>query len=504
MEKKLNMPRRLIYLILAIFFLLSSCSGAGLPELTAAAPTVVPNPSALTSRTAISASSGILTVTPTIPFSPVSTQIPPPISVRPLYTLNASLDYASHSIAVDETIFYRNSSGVTLPELVLAVEPNIWAGSFVMGGVLINGQNPGKISLAGDRLVVPLGNPLVPGGSLTMSIQYNLHLPAADRHHLFGFNTRQINLVDWYPFIVPYSGGWILHPPADVGEHLTYDVADFDVTVTLVAPSIPIVLAASAPAEMSPGSWHYRLQNVRTFVLSASPSYKTVSITNGGVTITSYFFSGDESPAGAVLDATTRAVIIYGDIFGSYQHSSLSTVESPFFDGMEYDGLFFLSQEYYASYDGTLLNNLVDIAVHETAHQWWFGLVGNDQAMEPWLDEALATYSEELFYEKNLPQISAWWKFRVESFSPAGWVDTDIYDGVNFRIYANAVYLRGAQFLEALRKKIGDGAFFAFLKDYAIQMSGKRATAEDFFSILGTHTSVNIMDLISSYFQHPQ
>jgi aminopeptidase N len=169
---------------------------------------------------------------------------------------------------------------------------------------------------------------------------------------------------------------------------------------------------------------------------------------------------------------------------------------------MEYDGLYFLSQDYYASYDGTMLTNLVDLAVHETAHQWWFGMVGNDQAMEPWLDEALATYSEELFYEQHLPQISTWWFFRVESFSPAGWVDTDIYDGINFRTYANAVYLRGAQFLEALRKRIGDPAFFAFLKDYATQMSGKLATGEDFFRILRAHTSINIKDLISSYFQY--
>jgi len=46
---------------------------------------------------------------------------------------------------------------------------------------------------------------------------------------------------------------------------------------------------------------------------------------------------------------------------------------------MEYDGLFFLSRDYYTAENGTVLNNLIDIAVHETAHQWWFGLVGNDQ-----------------------------------------------------------------------------------------------------------------------------
>ena len=31
---------------------------------------------------------------------------------------------------------------------------------------------------------------------------------------------------------------------------------------------------------------------------------------------------------------------------------------------------------------------------HETAHQWFYSLVGNDQARDPWLDEGLATWAE--------------------------------------------------------------------------------------------------------------
>ena len=31
---------------------------------------------------------------------------------------------------------------------------------------------------------------------------------------------------------------------------------------------------------------------------------------------------------------------------------------------------------------------------HEVAHQWFYGLVGNDQGRDPWLDEGVATYAE--------------------------------------------------------------------------------------------------------------
>jgi aminopeptidase N len=148
-----------------------------------------------------------------------------------------------------------------------------------------------------------------------------------------------------------------------------------------------------------------------------------------------------------------------------------------------------------------VLNNLVDIAVHETAHQWWFGAVGNDQALEPWLDEALATYSERLFYEQNYPDVTAWQTFRIDAFNPTGWMDTDIYHGGDFQTYANAVYLRGAQFLQALRGRMGDEAFFAFLKDYATQMAGQRASTTDFFRIARQHTDTDISDIVSVYFQ---
>jgi aminopeptidase N len=170
---------------------------------------------------------------------------------------------------------------------------------------------------------------------------------------------------------------------------------------------------------------------------------------------------------------------------------------------MEYDGLFFLGQDFFTTENGTVLNDLIDIAVHETAHQWWYGSVSNDQALEPWLDEALATFSERLFYERNYPDVTAWVAFRIDAYHPSGWVDADIYHAGDSRAYTNAVYLRGEQFLQTLRERMGDITFFAFLKDYAAQMAGKRATSAEFFRILRTHTQANLTDIISVYFQNP-
>ena len=45
----------------------------------------------------------------------------------------------------------------------------------------------------------------------------------------------------------------------------------------------------------------------------------------------------------------------------------------------------------------------LEVVAHETAHQWWQGVVGNNEIEYGFLDEGLAEYSVVLFYE-NYPE----------------------------------------------------------------------------------------------------
>ena len=504
------LSRRLAAAALLVLVLVGCGGSAALP--IGLVPTAVPATGAPALATPVPPAAdlptGIPSATPLTTASPqptlTTTQAPTaiPAARRALYTLDASLDYAARVLHVDERIDYQNDTGGALSSLVLAVEADRWLGCFSLGDLSVDGQAVTKPRLNGIRLEVPLDPALAPGGRAGVSIQYALHLPEADVQHVFGFNADQENLVDWYPFVVPYvSGqGWLLHPAAQFGEHLVYPSADYDVTLQLTGADRSAVLAASAPAEQIASGWRYRLERARVFVFSASPDYHSSSQAVGAVTLTSYYFPAERDSGQVVLQAVAQAVAAYSGRFGDFPYPGLSIVEGLFDDGMEYDGLFFLSRHFYVTYDGTPLNYLIAIGVHETAHQWWFGQVGNDQALEPWLDEALATYSEEIFYEAYDPGAD-WWTFRVDAFAPSGWVDTDIYHVPGLRPYINAVYLQGARFLQALRGRVGDPAFFAFLKDYAAQMGGRIATADDFFRILRQHTSADIIDLEREYYQ---
>jgi hypothetical protein len=443
---------------------------------------------------------------PTLEFTATTLASPtaPAASARTQYTLYALLDYSGYELAVDETIRYTNQTGVALGELVLAVQPNLRDG-FTLENVLRDGS-PLTYDLNGQRLTASLPQALEPGAQITLAMRFRISIPAKIKEHPYGYDVDQVNLTDWYPFVVPYvmGQGWVLHEPGGMGEHLVYDAADFEVNIRTTQTGV--VLATSGVPDSEPnGEWtRYRLSGARSFAVSASDQFLVydASAGAGAAQIRAYYYPGYETEGAAILNAAVRAVGIFEEKFGAYPYGSLSIIQADLNDGQEYDGLVFLATKFYNEYDGSARSNLVAIGVHEIAHQWWFGLVGSDQAMEPWLDEALCVYSEAIFYKFIYPNSADWWwNFRVNWFGPSGYVDTNIYENPTFRAYVNASYLNGANFLEALNYRMGDDAFFQFLQDYASRYGRGHATAYDFFAVARQNTTEDISDLIAAYFR---
>jgi hypothetical protein len=430
--------------------------------------------------------------------TPLASPTAPSQSARTQYTIYALLDYENHQLAADETIRYTNQTGTTLDELVLAVQPNLRGGFFIEN--LLKDGSPLEYDLGGQWLTVHLPQPLAPGAQVSLAMRFRIDIPAKIKEEPYGFDVDQVNLTDWYPFVVPYINGWVLHDPSPFGEHLVYDAADFEVNIRATEPGI--VIAASGVEEPN-GEWtRYRIEGARTFAFSASDQFLIVDAAAGGAQIRSYYYPGYADQGAAILNAAVRAIGLFEVQFGPFPYGSLAIVQADLNDGQEYDGLVFLATRFYNEYNGSARSNLVAIGVHEIAHQWWFGLVGNDQALEPWLDEALCVYSEALFYQYIYPNSSDWWwNFRVNYFGPSGWVDTNIYESASFRGYVNAAYLNGANFMEVLHYRMGDEDFFRFLNDYTSRYGRGRATAYDFFAVARQNTTADISDLVNAYFR---
>ena len=106
---------------------------------------------------------------------------------------------------------------------------------------------------------------------------------------------------------------------------------------------------------------------------------------------------------GVDIDLATKiskeSIEIFNDMFGKYPYNIYSVIASDFYiGGMEYPTLSMIDEGLYTNKNKFLLEYVI---AHETAHQWWYSVVGNDEVSEPWLDEALTEYSTILSFEKK-------------------------------------------------------------------------------------------------------
>jgi hypothetical protein len=434
----------------------------------------------------------------------------PPSKPRTQYNISATLNYGEHHLAVEQLIIYTHISPEPIEDILLIVEPARYPATFTLKELAwLEGSPITDFQRELGLIRIPLENPLEPGATAGISLSYEINIPSPNPSYYgrpvpFGYSSRQTNLVDWYPFIPPYQAGegWIVHQPGAFGEHLVYEVADFKVHLQITDTRPDLLIAASAPGMLVDNWWQYELDEARNFSLSISDQYVLSTTTVDSVLVMSYYFPINAQAGEAVLQTTAESLGLYNTLFGAYPRTTLSVVEADFLDGMEYDGLYFLSKGFYNLYTDTPGDYLTAIAAHETSHQWWYSEVANDQALEPWLDEALSTYSEKLYYEKVQPSgLDWWWTYRINYYNPQGWVDGSIYNPQGYRAYRDAIYLNGAKFLDDLRKLTGDTAFFDFLKSYVALYAKQITSTDQFFTLLSEFTQADLQPLLDEYFE---
>lgn len=446
-----------------------------------------------------------------------STPSPQPTSTPSLlpeitYQLDAVYHYTEHQLKVKQLVLIPHPGTDPIQEIILAVPPNAWGEVFnLIEARWGDGRSVDNLQIEGVKLTLPLEDPWEPMTTRSLELEYSLSLPVQNAREgfgpsPFGYTDLQVNLVDWHPMVPPYNQeqGWIVHDPWIFGEYLVYPAADYHVNLQILEG--PELVVAASAEETGGGSVRtYHLQQARNLVFSLSPQYQVLEDQVGGTTVKGYYFPGYQTSAEAAFKTTVEALELFNSQYGPYLQTSLSMVQADFNHGMEYEGLYFQSRGFFDTYNGTEKNFLTIIAAHETAHQWWYGQVANDQALEPWLDEALCTFSELVFYERLYPDaVDWWWAARVEFYQPEGRIDGSIYDyqGIQdqYLAYRDATYLQGAKFLVRLRDSLGEEAFYAFLQEYLTRYAGGIASGQDFFNTLENYTELEKLDWLGEFF----
>ena len=141
---------------------------------------------------------------------------------------------------------------------------------------------------------------------------------------------------------------------------------------------------------------------------------------------------------------------------------------------------------------------------HETGHQWFYSLVGDDQLDDPWLDESLTQFATLQYYEdeygnEGASGFEASLNGRWESINygkiPIGLPVAEYTD----QEYGAIVYGRGPLFFVALRDEMGTEAFDSFLKDYTQSLSWKISTPPTLQALAEKHCSCDLQKIFEEW-----
>lgn len=433
--------------------------------------------------------------------TPNSTQteiVPVQDLIRNTYEFEIFIDYPGHRLQVRQNITYQNKTGGELDQIPLLIPPGHYPDAISITHYSSNPES--ALNFSDNNLEVgqiDMAEPLHDGSIVAIFIEYSIDLPYLSGP--FGYTERQMNLVNWYPVIAPYKedGSWYVNEYSSIGEYIVTDKADYFATIILNDKD-KLEVACAGERTDNGNELIYSHINARDFSLSISPYFQLSTQDLGNLTVNAYVFAEDSGAAQELIRNTASALLYYETLYDSkYPRLTLSIVEADFPDGMESDGMYFLSKDYIHAFDGTRRNYMTILSAHETAHQWFYGMVGNDPANEPWLDEAICTLSEILFYEEFYPADAEWWwSYRVDAYNPQGRVASSVYEMDSLRSYINAVYLQGARFLYELRTTTGDEYFIETIRNYVNKHTDQTATGGDFFS---EFAPFDISDLKTKY-----
>ena len=431
------------------------------------------------------------------------------------YTIEFTINDDIFNVDGVEEVRYTNRESVPLNEIHFRLLPNALNGEMKVASVRVDDQPFEPIYELGDSLMrVPLYEPLQPGESVDIKIEFSVTVPTEieTNYGILAYYNNVLTLAHSYPMIAVYDDeGWNAEITPPQGDPTYADASFFVVTVD--APSELVLVGAGREVERQDNGSRqiviYAAGPARDFYLAASADYKVVSRTVGDVTFNSYAYKGLEEGAQMAIDVSIRSFEFFGEMYAPYPYTEYDIVATPTYAlGIEYPGIIAITDRIYdmgGSLSGTPNNIMMEGTVaHEAGHQWFYNLVGHDQLDEPWLDESLTQFVTWQYYtdQYGANGASGWeeslqgrWS-RVDSQSIPIGMPVSEYEGVS---YSAIIYGRGAFFFEALRDEMGEKEFDAFMKDYTESNSWGIATGESMKRLAEEHCNCNLTSLYETW-----
>ncbi len=404
----------------------------------------------------------------------------------PRYLLDLAIDPQARRLSGRMRLEFRNTTGVPLRDVVLRLYQHFPPDIFGDGGdvrmdiseiVAQGSATQGMYEARRTVLRVPLPAPVAPDESIVLSLRYSANIVSwAPRDGTFA-------LPAFYPMLAVWQNGW----RADITrfpDRVFAEAALYAATITVPEGYTVVASGSTVSTATREGRTTFEVVTgpMREFAISVG-RFAVARAAHDGIEVNVWHRPGIglESAARQVALHAAASLLSLESRFGAYPYRELDihllSAGRGFDIGAEFPGLIVILL------NGRYTDETRYIVAHEVAHQWFYGMVGNDVYNEPWLDESFAQYAGVLVeedwggpvaaqrvYDQQVARLAA------RTRQPAG-LSTAQYGSWN--TYYAAVYGRGAQFLHTLRGELGNEAFFGGLREYATTQRYGIATSDD-------------------------
>jgi hypothetical protein len=384
---------------------------------------------------------------------------------------------------------------------------------------------------------VPLATPVPPGGTVTLDIAFTAQLPRVFART--GYSGDFYLVGQWFPKIAVYepagrrgrkTGGWNSHQFHAFSEFYA-DFGRYMVEIT-VPDSFVVGATGRRTQERKNGdgtaTYTYEQDDVHDFAWTADPRYVVVRDTFsaarevtpaeqervarlldrpvGEVALTDVEVTLLMQPvhlpqAGRHMRAVKTALKEFGLWYGRYPYGTLTVVDPPEggegAGGMEYPTFITVGTNRILNYwplDRILLPE--QVLVHEFGHQFWYGLVANNEFEEAWLDEGINSYSSARlidraygadrsllsFFGFRLGEIELVRAMNIPTPRP-GRVRQPSWEHVDDQSYGFYTYMKPELVLGTLERMLGEETMSRVMRTYHERWRFAHPSSDDFYAV---------------------
>lgn len=435
-----------------------------------------------------------------------------------LYQMDLYLEIETQTLYGKTVLTTINTSGQVLDELWFTCYPNAFkspGNTPAPSNAYYEGFDPGWLKIdhitvnqqqveffeEGISLQVLLPADLMPGEKVTVEMQWKEKIP-----HLayrYGCKDGTYMLGNFYPVLnLRDSEGWHNTYNCDFGDPFCFSCATYLVRIN-IPDNHQLAFTGSTVASFTEDDGRevhlVQAENVRDFCLVVLCGYQKYSQSGGQVTVHCYTPWESRGGVEQIAAQSTDILQFYSCRWGSYPYPDFKVVFVPMegFHGMEYSGLIFMRQDYIKPLAYQADERGMFILAHEIAHQWWYGMVGNDQTREPWLDEGLANWSayQYLNYSGSGVTVSG------SSYQPDGNLACELGEIVSRQEYYRKAYNGGEAFWFGLEEQLGTEAVDKVLRRYLAEYRFKMATTSDLKEVIKKEAHQDMSSYFDRWFE---